>query len=114
SIAVQYYALTEIVTTVPRTVFIPQPNVDSAVLKCTVREKPPVQVEDEQLFFELIKASFAQRRKTLFNNLQSWLGKDKKEVVKQWLEQAKIDGVRRGETLSLEEFAHLANTIPSL
>ncbi len=114
SIAVQYYALTEIVTTVPRTVFIPQPNVDSAVLKCTVREKPPVQVKDEQLFFELIRVSFAQRRKTLFNNLQSWLGKDKKEVVKQWLEQAEIDGVRRGETLSLEEFAHLANTIPSL
>jgi 16S rRNA (adenine1518-N6/adenine1519-N6)-dimethyltransferase len=74
SIAVQYYAESKVEKVIPKTVFIPQPNVDSAVLKLTMRDKPAVQVLDEDFFFKLVKASFAQRRKTLINNLLNFLG----------------------------------------
>src|SRR5690606_25518782 len=97
---------------VPRTVFIPPPNVDSAILKLTPREAPPVHVEDEAFFFRVVKASFAQRRKTLQNNLQhNSLGKEKKELLSSILEEIKLDGSRRGETLTIEEFARLANAL---
>lgn len=112
SIAVQYYAQSSIEKIVPRTVFIPQPNVDSAVLKLTIRENPPVQVEDEAFFFRVVKASFAQRRKTLLNNLQHNLtGKDKKEELIHILKDIDIEGIRRGETLSIQEFAVLSNAL---
>ncbi|MCM2535589.1 16S rRNA (adenine(1518)-N(6)/adenine(1519)-N(6))-dimethyltransferase RsmA [Neobacillus pocheonensis] len=107
SIAVQYYTKAETVMIVPKTVFVPQPNVDSAVIRLTRREKPAVLVKDEGFFFQVTKASFAQRRKTLLNNLTSQLpdGKQKKEEILSALHESKIEPSRRGETLSLEEFA---------
>ena len=111
TIALQYYTKAEVVMIVPKTVFMPQPNVDSAILKLEIRDKPPVHVEDEDFFFDLVKASFAQRRKTLQNNLKSFF-KDKydKDIVNDVLLQSGIEAKRRGESLSMEEFAHLANT----
>ena len=113
SIAVQYYMEATVAFIVPKTVFVPQPNVDSAILKLTRRKKPAVEVNDEKAFFRLTKAAFQQRRKTLWNNLLSTYGKD--EETKLWLSQslvqANIDPQRRGETLSLEEFAALSNAM---
>lgn len=111
TIALQYYTEAEVVMVVPKTVFMPQPNVDSAILKLNLREKPPVHVQDEDFFFDIIKASFAQRRKTLQNNLKSFF-KDKydKDMITDILLQSGIDAKRRGESLSIKEFAHLANT----
>ncbi|WP_138420012.1 16S rRNA (adenine(1518)-N(6)/adenine(1519)-N(6))-dimethyltransferase RsmA [Aquibacillus sediminis] len=111
SLAVQYYTKASIVMNVPKTVFMPQPNVDSSVLHLEMRETPPVTVEDEHFFFDVVQASFGQRRKTLRNNLSRHF-KDKlnKETIEQYLNQAGIDGTRRGESLSMEEFANLANT----
>lgn len=113
SIAIQYYTEAETVMIVPKTVFVPQPNVDSAVIRLTRREKPAVSVKSEDFFFKLIKASFAQRRKTLLNNLTSQLpeGKQKKEEILSALEQSGIEPSRRGETLSIEEFARLSDSL---
>jgi 16S rRNA (adenine1518-N6/adenine1519-N6)-dimethyltransferase len=113
SIAVQYYTEAETVMIVPKTVFVPQPNVDSAVIRLTRREHPAVTVKDERFFFQVTKASFAQRRKTLLNNLTSQLpdGKQKKEEILTALSQSGIDPSRRGETLSLEEFGRLADEL---
>jgi 16S rRNA (adenine1518-N6/adenine1519-N6)-dimethyltransferase len=115
SIAIQYYMKAEVVMIVPKTVFVPQPNVDSAVIRLTKREKPAVQVIDEDFFFQVTKTSFAQRRKTLLNNLTSGLtdGKQKKDEILDALNKSGIDPSRRGETLSLEEFAQLANELYS-
>ncbi|TXL63434.1 16S rRNA (adenine(1518)-N(6)/adenine(1519)-N(6))-dimethyltransferase RsmA [Cerasibacillus terrae] len=112
TIAMQYYTDAEIMMHVPKTVFIPQPNIESSILKLTKRSKPPVDVKDEDFFFEIVKASFAQRRKTLRNNLNRFL-KDSmsKEEIKHILDEIGIDGSRRGETLTIEEFANLANAI---
>lgn len=109
SIAVQYYCVPKLVCTVPHTVFIPQPNVDSAVIKLSVRERPAVEVSDEARFFRIVQAAFAQRRKTLGNNLTAVFGKDRREAMQAELESLGIDPVRRGETLSLEEFARISN-----
>jgi len=113
SIAIQYYTVPETVMIVPKTVFIPQPNVDSAVIRLTRREKPLVEVKDEEFFFTVTRASFAQRRKTLQNNLMSQLqnGKEKKELILSALERAGIDPKRRGETLSVEEFGRLSDEL---
>lgn len=113
SIAVQYYMSAEIAMIVPNTVFMPQPNVDSAVLRLLRHETPPVSVIDEDFFFTVTKASFAQRRKTIQNNLQSQLpnGKANKDFILEALAEAGIDPRRRGETLSLEEFAKLADCL---
>ncbi|CAG7656301.1 16S rRNA (adenine(1518)-N(6)/adenine(1519)-N(6))-dimethyltransferase RsmA [Paenibacillus allorhizosphaerae] len=109
SIAVQYYCEPEIVTVVPRTVFIPQPNVDSAVIKLKVRERPPVDVEDESFFFDVVHASFVQRRKTIYNNLASkFFSKETKSELEHILHAAGIEPSRRGETLSIEEYAVLS------
>ncbi|HLR51948.1 MAG TPA: 16S rRNA (adenine(1518)-N(6)/adenine(1519)-N(6))-dimethyltransferase RsmA [Candidatus Avamphibacillus sp.] len=111
SIAVQYYTKAEVVMTVPKSVFMPQPNVDSSILRLTMRENPPVYVEDEGYFFSIIKASFAQRRKTLRNNLSRFLKETyDKEMISKVLNKCGIDGARRGESLSIKEFATLANT----
>lgn len=107
SIAVQYFCETKMITNVPRTVFIPQPNVDSAVIRLTRRKQPKVEVQDESAFFELVQACFAQRRKTLLNNLLAWRGKDQKARILAVLEASGIDPSRRGETLHIEEFAKL-------
>jgi len=110
SIAAQFYATAEIAMLVPAQVFVPRPNVDSAVIRLKVREKPAVEVDDENLFFRVVKSAFAQRRKTLLNNLMNGLfPKERKEEVLQMLQEIGIDPVRRGETLDMEEFARLAN-----
>lgn len=113
SIAVQYYCTAEVAMIVPKTVFMPQPNVDSAVLKLIRHDQPPVTVKDEKFFFEVTRASFAQRRKTLLNNLQSQLpeGKAKKAQILEALESVNIEPSRRGETLSIAEFGALADAL---
>ncbi|MBI0581132.1 16S rRNA (adenine(1518)-N(6)/adenine(1519)-N(6))-dimethyltransferase RsmA [Neobacillus cucumis] len=113
SIAVQYYTEAETVMIVPKTVFVPQPNVDSAVIRLTRRTTPAVTVKDEGFFFQVTRASFAQRRKTLLNNLTSQLpdGKQKKEQILEALGGCGIDPTRRGETLSLEEFGRLSDAL---
>ncbi|HJV47525.1 MAG TPA: 16S rRNA (adenine(1518)-N(6)/adenine(1519)-N(6))-dimethyltransferase RsmA [Bacillota bacterium] len=112
SIMAQYYAAPEIAMIVPHSVFIPQPNVDSAVLKLDVRDHSPVDILDPDLFFRVIKASFAQRRKTLYNNLLTGIfKKEDKELLLAVLEKANIIPTRRGETLSMNEFALLSNLI---
>lgn len=111
SLAVQYYTQAAVVMTVPKTAFMPQPNVDSAVLHLEVRKEPPVRVENEKFFFDLIQASFGQRRKTLRNNLnRHFASRFSKEELEDIMNEAGIDGTRRGESLSMEEFAALANT----
>ena len=109
SIVTQYYTETSKVLTVPKSVFMPPPNVDSIVVKLMQREKPFVSVDDEQAFFKLAKAAFAQRRKTINNNYQNFFkdGKKYKSQIHQWLENANIDPKRRGETLSIQDFARL-------
>lgn len=110
SIAVQYYTYAENVMDVSRHVFMPQPNVDSSVLKLTLRERPLVHVIDEEYFFSFVRACFAQRRKTLRNNLVSYFKQIlSKETIVSTLEKVGVDGQRRGESLKIEEFAQLAN-----
>lgn len=112
SIAVQYYSEPKLVCIVPHTVFIPQPNVASAVIRLAVREQPPVSVEDESFFFEVVQASFAQRRKTIANNLKSrFFPGEGRERLEQLLQEAGIEPSRRGETLSIEEYARLSNIL---
>ncbi|WP_144513565.1 16S rRNA (adenine(1518)-N(6)/adenine(1519)-N(6))-dimethyltransferase RsmA [Bacillus sp. FJAT-22090] len=113
SIAIQYYMQAEVAMVVPKAVFMPQPNVDSAVIKLTRHEAPPVQVIDEDFLFKVSRGSFVQRRKTIINNLQSSLpnGKEKKSIILQALEKVNIEPTRRGETLSIEEFGHLADEL---
>lgn len=112
SIAAQYYAKAEKVMTVPATVFVPQPRVDSAVLRLTIRDEPAVIVQDESYFFRVFHACFANRRKTILNNLVHNLGpKEKKNEIIASLEEAGIDAQRRGETLTLEEFGRLSDSL---
>lgn len=110
SVAVQYYCDTEIVAKVPRHLFVPQPNVDSIVIALRVRPERKYKVDDEGLYFKVVKAAFGQRRKTLLNSISS-MGNLAKDQVKEALEEAGIDPKRRGETLSLDEFAILSNVI---
>ncbi|MBA2879588.1 16S rRNA (adenine(1518)-N(6)/adenine(1519)-N(6))-dimethyltransferase RsmA [Anoxybacillus ayderensis] len=113
TIAVQYYTHAETVMHVPRTVFVPKPNVDSAVIRLLKREQPAVAVSNEDFFFTVVRASFGQRRKTILNNLMSHLpnGKQKKEQIEKALEGARIDPKRRGETLTIAEFAILSDQL---
>lgn len=113
SIVAQYYTETSKVLTVPKSVFLPPPNVDSIVVKLMKREAPQVQVDNENDFFKLTKAAFSQRRKTINNNYQSFFkeGKKHKALIAEWLESADIDPKRRGETLSIKEFALLYNNL---
>lgn len=112
SIAVQYYCIPEVVAIVPRTVFIPQPNVDSAVIRLKVREKPPVEVDDEEFFFEVVQASFVQRRKTIYNNLAAkYFTRETKSKLEVILQKSGIDPSRRGETLSMQEYSALSRNL---
>ncbi len=113
SVAVQYYCDTEIISKVPRHMFMPQPNVDSIVIALRVRGEKRYEVEDEGLFFETVRASFGKRRKTLLNSLQSVDGATK-DIVKSALDNSNIDSKRRGETLSIEEFSRLSNELSKL
>lgn len=112
SVAVQYYTSPEIVLDVPPRSFIPAPEVDSVVISCRVRENPAVRVKDEKMFFRVVKAAFGQRRKTLQNAMKA--AGIEKEAVKLSLEKADIDGTRRGETLSLDEFAAIADELSTI
>lgn len=113
SIAIQYYMTAEVAFIVPKTVFMPQPNVDSAIIRLTRRETPAVTVQNEVHFFKLVKGSFVQRRKTLWNNLLATYGKDPavKEALEQALQVSEIDPKRRGETLTVAEFGKLSDAI---
>ncbi|MBQ8151717.1 MAG: 16S rRNA (adenine(1518)-N(6)/adenine(1519)-N(6))-dimethyltransferase RsmA [Firmicutes bacterium] len=108
SVAVQYYCSVELVTDVSRNVFVPRPKVDSAVLKLTLRDEKPVELIDESVFFSCVKAGFGQRRKTLLNSLTGLSGFGKDEI-REILDEADIDPARRAETLTIEEFAKVAN-----
>lgn len=107
SIAVQYYCDTDIVCKVPKNSFIPEPNVDSLVIKLSVNEKRKVDIEDEDLFFKIVRGSFSKRRKTILNSLAGYENLVDKEKIEKILEKANIDTKRRGETLSIYEFAIL-------
>ena len=113
SIAVQYYMTAKVAFIVPRTVFVPAPNVDSAILKMVRRDQPAVEVQDEKFFFKVSKASFVHRRKTLWNNLTSHFGKSEETKVKLTvaLEQAELSPSVRGEALTLADFARLADAL---
>ena len=112
SVAVQYYTEPDIVLDVPPKSFLPAPTVTSSVIRCVLRHKPPVDVIDEKLFFRVVKAGFAQRRKTFSNTMKTTgLSKDR---IEELLAKANIDGQRRGETFTLQEFADIANAWASL
>jgi len=111
SLAVQYFTEPEILFRVPRTVFYPKPGVDSAVVRLSVRSEPAVTVRDETAFFKTVRAAFGKRRKTLLNALTgSIIGIDRETCLRA-LKNSGIDPVRRGETLSLAEFATLTESI---
>ena len=112
SLLVQYYTKPQITIKVPRSAFLPEPEVDSCVVNLEVLEKPAVEVKDEELFFKVVRAAFEQRRKALKNALSRTrdLRLSKKKVLS-ILEKADIKSLRRGETLSLEEFARLSNLL---
>ena len=115
SIAVQYYMTAKVAFIVPRTVFVPAPNVDSAILKMVRRERPAVEVQDEKFFFKVTKASFVHRRKTLWNNLTSYFGKSEevKTKLERALEKADLAANVRGEALDLAAFARLSDALKS-
>lgn len=106
SLSVQYYADPAIQFIIPKEAFRPMPKVDSAVIRMDIREKPPVQVKDEKMLFRIIRAAFSQRRKTLSNSLKPLIPDCRDLLVK-----ADIDPIRRAETLSIQDFARLADLI---
>ena len=112
SVAVQYYTEPDIVLDAPPKSFLPAPAVTSSVIRCVLRDKPPVDVIDEKLFFRVVKAGFAQRRKTFSNTMKTTgLTRDR---IEELLAKANIDGQRRGETFTLQEFADVANAWAAL
>ncbi|HEL0632468.1 TPA: 16S rRNA (adenine(1518)-N(6)/adenine(1519)-N(6))-dimethyltransferase RsmA [Streptococcus equi subsp. zooepidemicus] len=113
SIAAQYYMTAKIAFVVPRTVFVPAPNVDSAILKMTRRDQPLIEVQDEDFFFRVSRVGFVHRRKTLWNNLVSHFGKaeDTKTRLEQGLALAGIKPSIRGEALSIQDFGRLADAL---
>lgn len=121
SLAVQYYSVPYIAAFVPQNCFMPRPNVGSAVVNLKCHEKPPVEVMDEVLMFKLIKASFAQRRKTLQNGLTNSAELDftKEKITEAILKMQKMLGMKqnpliRGETLTLKEFACLSDVFSKI
>lgn len=111
TVAVQYYSVPNKLMIVPSEAFVPKPEVESMVIRLDIRETPPVSVKDEKLFFKVVKAAFGQRRKTLLNALSSGDLRVSKEGIKEILDKVGIDENRRGETLSLEEFATIADEV---
>ena len=110
TVAVNYYAEAQTLFGVPRTSFLPMPNVDSAVIKLTLRDMPPVEVKDEKLFFQIVKACFAQRRKILINTVCNTLGLDK-TVFRAVLNKSGIPETVRGEALTMQQLAGIANAL---
>ena len=113
SVLCSFYTKPEIICKVPAGVFYPKPKVDSAVVCMRVCEKPNVSVKDEKLFFKVVKASFAQRRKTLLNCISNGFSMDK-ELVKEILTKAGIEPTIRGEKLGIEEFARISDVISEI
>ena len=116
SVAVQYYTIPRIVGKVPASVFMPPPKVDSMIITMERRKEPPVFVGSPELFFDVVHASFAKRRKTLVNNLmdatkilEGW----SRQEIEELLWECGIDPQRRGETLNFQEFASISNNILS-
>ncbi len=115
SIAVQYYCDAHELLRVPRTVFMPPPNVDSSVIGLVVRSEPPVQVTCETTFFALVRASFTQRRKTISNNLlQFYKNRWNRAQIDAFLEAVAIAPSARAESLSMNDFARLSNYLTSI
>lgn len=112
TVSINYYADTYLVANVPQNCFMPRPNVDSAVIKLTLHEKPPVDVQNKAQLLKIIRAAFSQRRKTLLNTLMANgdLGVAK-DQLKEMLDESGIGSNTRGETLSLERFAMLSDYI---
>ena len=110
SVLCQFYTKPELVCNVGAELFVPPPKVDSAVVKMAFRDKPAVEVKDEKMFFRIVKAAFSQRRKTLLNCLAANFPINKSDLTK-IMESVDISPTRRGETLSLEEFAKLSEAI---
>ena len=105
---VKYYADSKIIANVPKEYFIPSPEVESSIVKITKKDEKAVKVNNEKLFFDIIKTNFTQRRKTILNSLSSIIDK---EVLKNILKECKIEESERGENLSLEQFAMIANLL---
>ena len=110
SVAVQFYCTVSQVAKVPKDVFVPVPKVDSTVLRLDIRKEKAVDVIDDKMFFTAVKSGFGQRRKTLLNSLSSGSGFSK-DQVKEILLEADIDPIRRAETLTIDEFAKIANAM---
>lgn len=119
SIAIDYYTEARVIRQVPKTVFMPPPNVDSIIVEMVKRESGKVDIDDENLFFRLTRGAFGQRRKTILNNYMNVFedGKKHKDSVRRLLEAAGIDPRRRGESISIEEYAdiyHRLKNFPEL
>ena len=110
TLAVQYYAVPEILFSVSRGSFLPAPHVDSAVIRLTLRKEPPCPVRDETVLFRAVRAAFGQRRKTLLNSLSS--GGWSRDAVSVALDKAGISPTARAEELTLENFARLSENLP--
>lgn len=108
SVAVQFYSEPSVIVKAPKGLFMPQPKVDSLVVRMKIRETPKVDVKNRKLFFRVVKAAFGMRRKTLLNALSAGLGISK-DMVNEVMGACDIDPKRRGETLSIEEFGLLAD-----
>lgn len=116
SVIASMYTIASRVMIVPASCFYPSPKIESAILRLTVRDKPAVDLKDEDHFFRLVKTAFAMRRKTLMNNIKNsdLLSRKYQRDVASVFEKAKIDGRRRAETLTVEEFGRLSNVIYSI
>ncbi|HZK57237.1 MAG TPA: 16S rRNA (adenine(1518)-N(6)/adenine(1519)-N(6))-dimethyltransferase RsmA, partial [Clostridia bacterium] len=114
SIAVQYYSVPNILLRVSPSVFIPQPNVESTVVKLEVLKEPGIYVQREDLFFALVKDAFGKRRKTILNALNTGNLKLDRDLLKKVLDKSDIEENRRGETLTIEEYVLLANNLAEI
>ncbi|MBR6940015.1 MAG: 16S rRNA (adenine(1518)-N(6)/adenine(1519)-N(6))-dimethyltransferase RsmA [Clostridia bacterium] len=110
TVAVNYYAQTEKLFDVPSESFMPSPKVDSSVIRMNIREKPPVEIKDEEFFFSVVKAAFGQRRKTALNSLSSGLGISK-QTVEQALVNCGFDTNVRAETMTMDKLAEICNCL---
>lgn len=110
SVFVQYYTEPEIIFSVPKTAFMPSPNVDSAVIELKIR-KEKLELENRERFFKVVKAAFSQRRKTILNSLSSGL-KIEKDIVRDTLNKSGIDSKLRAENLTIEDFSKISAILP--
>lgn len=111
TVSIKYYSDPSIVLNVPNSVFMPRPKVDSSVVRIKIKKEKDVLLTDKEFFFKVIKAAFGQRRKTLLNTLSNLDSDLEKQKIKKILEENGIESSRRGETLSLEEFALISNLL---